>query len=273
MQRAVLLRFLRYVGQALLEGDPVEPSTGTRKQLLPKLPGPPELVPGAGGRSFRYDVMGDWLTTPPPPTPPQDSSQVVRRRLRGKQSVKTSILVGTVGVPPKHETHQWRFRTNHWVCAACLKVSRAQRPNRVQKCSGFNSVMADLVANPLGHALSFSTFLDEAGIIILCTKCGGHCSSNRRAPKLCKPCKDKPLSPCAGAALERMCRLQHPTHAKGDAVVLSPWQPLSALATAVASRPAGPSQAATPKACAAERLSEAHGIRRGSGHPNPSGLV
>ncbi len=125
------------------------------------------------------------------------------------------------------------------MCVSCLKVSRAAAPNRSDLCPGFNKVMADLVANPLGHALSFSSFLDGTGIVVLCTKCGGHCSSNRRAPKLAEPCCGKPLSACAAAALERLRKLQHPAHAKGDRVALDAWRPLSDLSFLAAERPAG----------------------------------
>ena len=125
------------------------------------------------------------------------------------------------------------------MCVACLKVSRAAAPSRRDLCPGFNKVMADLVANPLGHTLSFSSFLDDTGIITLCTRCGGYCSSNRRAPKLADPCLDKPLSACAKAALERLRRLQHPSHAKGDGVALSAWRPLTDLTSLAAERPAG----------------------------------
>ncbi len=243
--RDVLVRFLRYVSHALALWEPVGPTSGTRKHTIPKLPSIPDLVPGAVGRSFRSDVLGPWAHTEgtasssvispfgapssDAPPPPQPHGESLRRRLRGKQAERLASGVSGGGLPPKHGHHEWRFRRNHWVCAACLKVSRASAPSRCEKCPGFNKVMADLLVSPREHALSYSSFLDSTGIIILCTRCGGHCASNRRSRKLSETCRGRPASACAGAALTRMCKLWHPVHAKGDGVVFDAWRPLSDL--------------------------------------------
>ena len=130
--------------------------------------------------------------------------------MRGKQTARAEqpLVVGG-GVPSKTEHRQWRYRRDHWVCGACRKVSRATAPPRSEKCAGYNAVMADLMSHPNGHALSFSSFLNET-VIILSTKCGGHCSSNRKSPKLAANCKHRPVSPCGWAALARLSKLQHP---------------------------------------------------------------
>ncbi len=253
-EREVLSRFLPYVSKALLEWEPVGPTTATRKQLLPKLPCKPDLVPGAAGRSFLCDVLGPWTpesgnsvstsievsldstfgassSQPPPPPHAEAPDRARRLRLRSKQPPPTRLSSGVSsgGVPPKSVHHEWRYSRGRWVCRACLKVSRANAPNRAAKCPGFNAVMADLLKNPQGHSLSYSSFLDGAGIIILCTRCGGYCSSNRRGQKLSDPCLSKPASACGVAALARMCKQQHPVHAKGDAVVLDAWRALTDL--------------------------------------------
>jgi hypothetical protein len=258
-EREVISRFLRYVAEALSLWDPVGPTSSTRKNLIPKLPARPDLVPGALGRSFMNDVLGTWALpaggpsssfgdtaphAPPPPTPPD--SFVPRRRLRGKQ--EPAHIRDRGGVPSKRDRHEWRYRRNHWICTACLKVSRATAPSRTERCPGYNAVMSELLHNPRGHALSYSAFLDQTGIMILCTRCGGHCSSNRRAPKLQDPCRDKPSSACAGAALARMCKLQHPVHARGDSVVFDAWRPLSELLLGQNLAARGPREDATPEA-------------------------
>jgi hypothetical protein len=237
-EREVLLRFLLYVSRALALWDPVGPTTGTRKNLIPKLPARPDLVPGAGGRSFASDVLGPWAPTatsasssfgdsaPHAPPPPLPEDPAPRRRLRGKQAPAIRVRGG---VPPKGGHHEWRFRRDHWICTSCLKVSRATAPSRTQRCPGFNAVMSELLHHPQGHALSYSSFLDLTGIMVLCTKCGGHCSSNRRARTLSAPCLGKPSSAGSGAALARMCKMQHPVHARGDSVVFDAWRPLSDL--------------------------------------------
>ena len=250
-ERALLSRFLPYVSKALLEWEPVGPTTATRKHLLPKLASKPDLVPGASGRTFLSDVLGPWApqsgnlvscpfevspdsafgvpSSPPPPTPHADA-QERRRRLRGKQPPpSTTANRVSSGVPPKRVHHEWRHSRGRWLCRACLKVSRARAPSRSEICPGFNKVMADLLKHPNGHALSYSSFLDGAGIMILCTRCGGHCSSNRRSQKLSEPCRSKPSSTCGAAALARLCKQQHPVHARGDAVVLDAWRALSDL--------------------------------------------
>ena len=247
-EKEVLHRFLQYSCQALLRWEPVGPASSTRKHLLPRLPALPDLAPGALGRSFRHDVLGPWAAAEGVtfgdslPPPPPEEERPAPRRLRGKQPARFSSGFSRGGVPPKTLHHEWRYSRGRWVCWACLKVSRATAPSRSVMCPGFNAVMFDLVQNPSGHSLSYSSFLDGAGIIILCTRCGGYCSSTRRNPKLSDSCLGRPASACGGAALARMCKQQHPVHAKGDKVVLDAWRPLTDLARPLG----GPRADATP---------------------------
>ena len=102
------------------------------------------------------------------------------------------------------------------------------------KCPGRAPNIRKLLENPRGHKLQIATFTDTFGVVVICSKCGHLCTSNRTNDLHKKACLAKGgqavfASPGARSAYKRVCAGQHPKHAKGDAKVLEPCISADAL--------------------------------------------
>ncbi len=221
-------RWLRYVPRALVLWPSAKPSVGHRS--LPRREG--EAAPM--GRSFASDLMGPWAA--------QADAQT-RREQRAAQSSGASQ--GSLeGVPPptpparddrdiqSNIGHDWHWQAGRWLCTACLSSSRGAVPRR-DKCPGLAANVRKLLTNPRGHKLQIATFTDSFGIVVICSACGHFCTSNRAGPLHKDDCRairgQAFASPGARSAYKRVSVGKHPRHAKGDAKVLDPCFPATAL--------------------------------------------
>jgi hypothetical protein len=99
------------------------------------------------------------------------------------------------------------------------------------------SNLAKLAKNPRGHNLLIATFSDGKGVVVVCSRCGHHATTNRpnelhKSACLAVGGQARFASAGAAAAYRRISLGMHPKHSKGDAKVLDPCMPLAAVVQA-----------------------------------------
>ena len=219
LQCNFLNRFLKYVPKALGRWPTIGPTDG--KRCLPKRPG---AAVRTGRASFQADVLG-ILGGPTRPAgddraPPQPQATEAPRAEAPQEGARR---------------HDWRWKDHRWLCVACLTTARTSVPPRLGKCPGMASNIVKLLQNPRKHKLLIATCADGKGVVVVCSRCGHHTTSNRTVQLHKEDCKALGgqasfASPGAEAAYTRISEGKHPKHAKGEAKVLDPCFPLASLA-------------------------------------------
>ena len=227
-ESAFLGRWLKYVPRALALWPSMKPSEGHKS--LPRRAG----ARAPSGCSFASDVLGPWAQT----------EYEAQARPSAEPSRSNTQALSGEGVPPpppppahadgneNQAGHDWHWQAGRWLCTACLSSSRGAVPRR-GKCPGLAANVRKLLAEPKGHKLQIATFTDTFGMVVICSACGHYCTSNRLSSLHKDACKatQGPAFASEGAvsAYRRVSEGKHPKHAKGDAKVLEPCFPATAL--------------------------------------------
>ncbi len=201
---------LKYVPRALMLWPPLSPTSGHHS-----IPKRDDYGASEPKLSFLQDALGplrDTGTRKPADSQSADGGEgpLEEEPSGSKHSVEVEAPPAAPGA--QLENHLWRLTaSNRWVCAKCLCASRATLPQATKKCPGFAAIFQELLENPRGHRLQFAMLTSGAGAVVLCTRCGHHCTSNRRTGLHKKDCEGA-RSEGARSHIRRFCDGLHPSH-------------------------------------------------------------
>ena len=238
-EAAFLQRYLRYIPAALALWPQVGP-TSCKKSL----PRRRDVAPSRKNRgaSFRSDVLGVLRLARATAATAEEDGSLLPGGAQGSDRPLDEAAAGAQGdfpaasssgpaehpqvqgaSPPSDEPqrHHWRWQYGRWICGNCLARSRLPVPPR-SACPGLARNLASLLRNPRGHILQIAPFTDGKGLVVICSKCGHHSTSNRPCQLHKKACLGVFESEGAKHSYERVGRGQHPKYSKGTARVLEP---------------------------------------------------
>ncbi len=217
-QSAFLQRYLRYIPAALALWPQASPTSC--KKSFPRRPDADSSRRNRGA-SFRSDVLSGLRRVRAAAAPASSRDEPAEDGVlsqSGPAEVSDGFQTRECEGPEKHI---WRWQYSRWICSSCLTTSRTAVPPR-SKCPGMATNLRSLLNSPRGHALQIATFTDCKGLVVICSKCGHHATSNRPTQLHKQVCPKGFGSDGARHSYQRVCRGQHPKYSKGPAKVLDP---------------------------------------------------